>query len=54
MADLSRNLVYFRTIDALNWTMVDMAKLTNITQIKSVPILDASQTGAVEFEQFYS
>lgn len=54
MADLSRNLIYFRTIDALNWTMIDMAKLANTTQIKSVPILDASQTGAIEFNQFYS
>jgi penicillin V acylase-like amidase (Ntn superfamily) len=52
MADLSRNLVYFRTIDALNWTMIDMAKLANITQIKSVPILNAGQNGAVEFNQF--
>lgn len=54
MADLSRNLVYFRAIDALNWTMIDMAKLVNTTQIKSVPILDASLTGAVELNQFYS
>jgi len=54
MADLSRNLIYFRTIDALNWTMIDMARLTNTTQIKSVPILNAGQTGAGEFNQFYS
>jgi hypothetical protein len=33
--------------------MIDMAKLANVTQIKSVPILVASQTGAIEFNQFY-
>lgn len=54
MNDLSRNLVFFRTIDALNWTMIDMNKLANVTQIKSIPILAANQSGAVEFNQFYS
>lgn len=54
MNDLSRNLVFFRTIDALNWTMIDMNKLANTTQIKSIPILVANQSGAVECNQFYS
>lgn len=54
MADLSRNLFYFRTIFALNWTMIDMSKLANAKQIKSMPISTASQTGAVELNQFYS
>jgi len=54
MSDLSRNLLFFRTIDALNWTMIDMNKLAAATQIKSIPILAAKQSGAVECNQFYS
>jgi penicillin V acylase-like amidase (Ntn superfamily) len=53
MTDLSRNLMYFRTISALNWTVIDMSKLVNTTQMKSVAIDVASQTGAMEFNQFY-
>jgi penicillin V acylase-like amidase (Ntn superfamily) len=53
MNDLSRNLMYIRTIDALNWTMIDMSKLTHNKQVKSVDILTVSQTGAAVFNDFY-
>lgn len=54
LVDLSRNLFYFRAIFALNWTVIDMSKLANSKQIKSMPITTASQTGGVELNQFYA
>lgn len=45
MNDLSRNLYYFRSINALNWVMVDMNQLKNVTHFKSVSIQDLNKAG---------
>jgi len=36
MGDLSRGQYYVRSINALNWSVIDMADLKNITQIKTI------------------
>jgi penicillin V acylase-like amidase (Ntn superfamily) len=46
MNDLNRNLYYFRSIDALNWSAVDMNKLTSVKSIKSVSTKDVIKAGA--------
>ena len=53
MNDLSRNLFYFRSINAMNWTVIDMAKLKNVTKVKSVSIDDVNQAGADALNLFY-
>ena len=53
MADLSRNLYYVRSINALNWSMIDMNKLKAVKQIKSVSTYDVDKAGADAFNLFY-
>ena len=53
MADLSRNLYYVRSINALNWSMIDMNKLKGVKQIKSVSTYDVDKAGADSFNLFY-
>jgi choloylglycine hydrolase len=53
MNDLSRNLTYVRSINALNWTVVDMNKLKDVKQIKSVSTYAVDQAGADAFNLFY-
>ena len=36
MGDLSRGQYYVRSINALNWSVIDMADLKNVTQIKTI------------------
>ena len=53
MNDLSRNLFYLRTIKSLNWSVVDMNKLKDIKQAKSVSMYDIDKPGADIFSLFY-
>lgn len=53
MNDLSRNLTYVRSINAINWTVVDMKKLKDVKQIKSISTYDVDQAGADAFNLFY-
>lgn len=46
MNDLSRNLYYFRSINAINWVMVDMNKLKNVTRFTTVSIEALNKAGA--------
>lgn len=45
MNDLSRNLYYVRSINALNWTVVDFNKIKNIKKIKSLNTYDVNKLG---------
>ena len=49
MGDLSRNRYYVRTIDAMNWSVVDMNQLKGVTQIKSVSTYAVDNAGANAF-----
>lgn len=53
MNDLSRNLLYIKSINALNWAVIDMNKLKNVTQVKSVSSYDVDKAGADAFNLFY-
>lgn len=53
MSDSSRGLFYFRSINAMNWSVVDMNKLKDIKQIKKIYIYDAEKPGADIFSLFY-
>lgn len=53
MSDLSRNLYYVRSINALNWSVIDMNKLKDVKQIKSVSSYDVNKAGADAFNLFY-
>ena len=53
MADLSRNLYYVRSINALNWSVIDINKLKDVKQIKSVSSYDVNKAGADAFNLFY-
>ena len=53
MSDLSRNQYYVRSINAMNFAMVDMNKLKNIKQMKSVSTYDVDKSGADIFSLFY-
>lgn len=53
MNDLSRNLTYVRSINAINWTVVDMNKLKDVKQVKSVSTYAVDQAGADAFNLFY-
>lgn len=53
MNDLSRNLLYVKSINALNWAVIDMNKLKNVTQVKSVSSYAVDQAGADAFNLFY-
>lgn len=51
--DLSRNLVYFRSIEAMNWSVIDMNKLADVKAIKKVSVFDINQAGADAYKMFY-
>jgi len=53
MNDLSRNFLYVKTINALNWTVIDMAQLKNLTQIKTVSTYAVDQAGPDVASLFY-
>lgn len=53
MKDLSRNLVYIKSINAINWSVIDMNKLKNVTQVKSVSSYEVDVAGANAFNLFY-
>lgn len=52
MNDLSRNLYYLRTINALNWSVIDMNQLKEIKTIKSISTNDVDKSGADVFSLF--
>lgn len=52
MKDLLRGLFYIRTINAMNWSVVDMNKLKDVKQIKSVSSFDIDRAGADLFTLF--
>jgi len=52
MHDLSRNLFYIRTVNALNWSVIDMNSLKDIKEVKSINAYDLDQTGADIFSLF--
>lgn len=54
MSDQSRGLFYFRSINVMNWSVVDMNKLKDLKQVKKVNIYDAEKPGADIFKLFYS
>jgi choloylglycine hydrolase len=53
LQDLSRNLLYLRSINAMNWSVVDMNKLKDVKEVKSVSIFDVDKAGADSFKLFY-
>jgi penicillin V acylase-like amidase (Ntn superfamily) len=53
LQDLSRNLLYFRSIEAMNWAVIDMGKLKDVKQIKTVSTSDVDKAGADSFKLFY-
>lgn len=53
MYDGSRNLMYFRTINALNWSVLDINKLKGVTKSKTVSIYDINKAGADSYNLFY-
>lgn len=46
MGDLSRSQYYVRSINALNWTVIDMADLKNVTQMKTISTYKVDQVNA--------
>lgn len=53
LQDLSRNLLYFRSIEAMNWSVIDMNKLKDVKEVKSVSTFDVDKAGADSFKLFY-
>jgi choloylglycine hydrolase len=53
MSDLNRNQYYVRSINAMNFAMIDMNKLKDVKQIKSISTYDVDKTGADIFSLFY-
>lgn len=51
--DLSRNLFYTRSINAMNWSVIDINKLKDVRQIKTVSTYDINKAGADAFNLFY-
>lgn len=49
MHDLSRNLFYLRTINAMNWSVIDFNDLKNIKEVKSMYSYDVDQKVANSF-----
>lgn len=54
MNDLTRNLLYVRSINALNWTVIDMNKLKNVNKPKSIATYDVNGFGADATNYFLS
>jgi penicillin V acylase-like amidase (Ntn superfamily) len=52
--DLSRNLFYIRTIDAMNWSMIDLNKLKAANKVKTTITFNVGKPGADEFSQYYN
>jgi penicillin V acylase-like amidase (Ntn superfamily) len=52
--DLSRNLFYIRTIDAMNWSMIDLNKLKAANKVKTSITFNVGKPGADEFIQYYN
>ena len=46
MGDLAGGKLYVRSINALNWAVIDMAKLKNMTQVKSISTYQVDKVGA--------
>lgn len=46
MNDLSRNLYYVRSINAVNWAMVDLNKLKGVKKTKSISTYEVDKLGA--------
>jgi len=53
MNDLSRNLFYVRSVNALNWAVVDIEKLKDVTKVKTISTYDVDRAGADAFNLFY-
>ena len=53
MSDLSRNLYYVRSINAMNWAVIDMSKLKDVKQMKTISTYDVDNSGADIFNLFY-
>lgn len=53
LQDLSRNLLYFRSIEAMNWAVIDMNKLKDVKEVKSISTSAVDQAGADSFKLFY-
>jgi penicillin V acylase-like amidase (Ntn superfamily) len=53
LQDLSRNLLYFRSIAAMNWAVIDMNKLKDVKEVKSISTSDVDKAGADSFKLFY-
>lgn len=51
--DLSRNLFYIRTIDAMNWSVIDLNKLKAANKVKTTITFNVGKPGADEFSQYY-
>lgn len=49
MGDLAGGKLYVRSINALNWAVIDMAKLKNMTQVKSISTYQVDKVGADAF-----
>jgi choloylglycine hydrolase len=54
LQDLSRNQLYFRSINAMNWSVIDMNKLKDVKQIKSISTFAVDQAGADVFKLLYA
>lgn len=46
MNDLSRNLYYVRTINSLNWSVIDLNKLQGLKKVKSLSTYDVDSLGS--------
>jgi len=51
--DLSRNLFYIRTIDAMNWSVIDLNKLKAVNKVKTTIVFNIGKPQADEFSQYY-
>lgn len=52
MHDLAGNRSYFRSINALNWTVIDMSQLKDVKTTKTVSSYDVDNAGANAFSLF--
>lgn len=52
MKDLARGQYYVRSINAMNWSIVDMTKIPNLKQTKSVSSYDIDKAGANVYTLF--
>lgn len=53
MNDLAGNRFYYRGIESLNWAVIDMNKLKNVTTMKTVSAKEVDKAGADSFNLFY-